>query len=121
MKDIAIKNGQPVFEDGDYKYVYDADVVAQQVYITLQTKLNEFEPDKKLGLNQENLLGKNVVLDFVEQDIRDAILEQVDQVQSIDSIEFDKNNDLRTLYVNITFTTKNFGEVNRNYSIANDG
>lgn len=121
MKDIAIKNGHPVFEDGDYKYVYDADAVAQQVYITLQTKLKEFEPDKTLGLNQENLLGKNVVYDFVEQDIRDAIIQQVDQVQSIDSIEFDKNDDIRVLTVNIQFTTKSFGEVNRNFNIDNNG
>ncbi|TPR40396.1 DUF2634 domain-containing protein [Apilactobacillus micheneri] len=121
MKDIAMNNGQPVFEDGDYKYVYDADAVAQQVYITLQSKLNEFEPDQKLGLNQENLMGKNVVYDFVEQDIRDAIMEQVDQVKSVDSIEFDEDTDNRILSVNITFTTKDFGEINKNYSIANDG
>lgn len=115
MKDIALdKAGEPIFNGTDYKFIYDADAVAQQVYITLQSKLGEFEPDKNLGLSQDNLFGKNVVEDFISQDIRDAIIEQVDEVDSIDEIEFE-NEDNRSLSIHIVFTTKSYGQVDRSF------
>ncbi|MCL0312781.1 DUF2634 domain-containing protein [Apilactobacillus sp. TMW 2.2459] len=120
MKDIALdKSGQPIFNGQDFKMLYDADAVAQQVYITLQSILGEFEPDKNLGLSQDNLFGKSVVEDFIAQDIRDAIIEQVDEVESVDEIEFEDEEN-RVLTVNIACTTKSYGQIDNSYNFEKE-
>lgn len=117
MKDIALdRYGNPIFNGHDYVWLYDADVVTQKIYITLQTQLREFEPDQELGLNHDNLFGKNVVIDFLEKDIIDAIKGQVPEVDAVNSIAI-KSEENRTITVNISCSTSDFGNINNEYSL----
>ncbi|WP_143463338.1 GPW/gp25 family protein [Levilactobacillus enshiensis] len=105
-------NGDVVIADGDISTVSASDEMNQRIRTTLQTRLDEFEPeDGPMGLTRENALGKAYNEDFLREDIEDVITEQVDERIDIREINFDKDEALRTLTVEIKYVLPNDDDV----------
>lgn len=105
MRDFKLdENGDVVIADGDISIISDSEEVNQRIKTTLQTRLNEFEPeDDSMGLTRENMLGKAYNEDFLREDIEDAIHEQVDENIDIREISFERDMAQRSLTVEIKF------------------
>ncbi|MHA6972205.1 GPW/gp25 family protein [Levilactobacillus brevis] len=106
MRDLKLgPNGDVIIEDGDAATVSDNDELNQRIAVTLQTRLDEFEPEEdSWGLTRENALGKAFNEDFLREDIEDAITSQVDERISVQEINFDENEATRSLSVDIKYT-----------------
>lgn len=105
-KDLKIgPNGDVVIGDGDLSVASDRDELNQRIRITLQTRLDEFEPeDSPMGLTRENALGKAYNEDFLREDIEDAISEQVDENINVQEINFDEDEATRSLSIEVKYT-----------------
>lgn len=105
MKDIKIDDTfDAIIENGELQLVTDSDEINQRVGTTLRSRQGEFEPEESLGLDEENLYGKNVASDYVEQDIQDAIADQVPEV-NLEKIEIGQPDENRQLTVKMTYST----------------
>lgn len=113
MRDLKLgPNGDVIIEDGDAATVSDNDELNQRIAVTLQTRLDEFEPEEdSWGLTRENALGKAFNEDFLREDIEDAITSQVDERISVQEINFDENEATRSLSVDIKYTIPDSDEV----------
>lgn len=113
MRDLKLgPNGDVIIEDGDATTVSDNDELNQRIAVTLQTRLDEFEPEEdSWGLTRENALGKAFNEDFLREDIEDTITSQVDERISVQEINFDENEATRSLAVDIKYTIPDSDEV----------
>lgn len=105
MRDFQLDaNGDVIIGDTDIATTSDNDEVNQRIRTSLQTRLDEFEPeDDSWGLTRENALGKAYNEDFLRQDIEDVISEQVDENINVTQIDFDKNDADRSVQVSIDY------------------
>lgn len=107
-RDFKLDSNADVVIDTDIKTTSDNNELAQRIVTTLQTRLDEFEPeDSAMGLTRENALGKAYNEDYLREDITDAISEQVDAGININQITFDRDQALRTLMVTVNCTLPN--------------
>jgi len=105
MRGLKISDsGDLIFNGNELVMTDEASDIQQSVRIILQTRLEEFFFDENLGLERDNMLGKDFNLEFLEQDISLAILEQEDRIGSVDDIRFEQSN--RCLCVQILLTRK---------------
>lgn len=112
MKDFELKNGDVVIDDGDIKTVSDNDEIAQRIITSLQTRLEEFEiSEGSWGLTRENALGKAYNEDFLRTDIIDCITNDVDKNVNVSDIEFEKDDDTRSLIITLKIYTS-VGDIN---------
>ncbi len=105
MADFALdENGDLILstDSPDIQMVTGDEELLQECRIVLETRLGEFEPDKELGLSHDNLFGKFIDKDGLEQDIDNAFSEQLPEVDSVtvDSINFSPEK--REMVVKIT-------------------
>ncbi|MDB1104640.1 hypothetical protein [Lentilactobacillus parabuchneri] len=112
MRDFKLDETGDIMLDGnDAVTTADDDEIMQRVIMTLQTRLGEFEPETETGLEDENIFGKHVKSEYLEQDIRDAITDQVPDVVEIVSIEIGSPDDSRDLSIKLTLKTVNGTEI----------
>lgn len=105
MIDIRMnESGDLLLEQSDFSLTKDKEDVLQSVRIILGTRLGEFFFDENMGLLRENLHDKPVNLDYVEQDIIEAITTQEPRIDSVDSVLFDFNKNTRNLRIGIKMT-----------------
>lgn len=121
MKDIKIDDSfDAVFENGDLQLVTDTDEINQRVGTTLRTRQGEFEPDESLGLDEENLYGKNVASDYVEQDIQEALSDQVPEI-NLQQIEVGQPDENRGITTKLSYTTNTGLTTNQQINIEGGG
>lgn len=105
MKDAQLgSTGDISFENGDIATVTGDDELEQSVSIIIQTRLGEFEPDAELGLDPENMFGKNINEEYLATDIADAITEQEPRVVAVTSVKMGKPDSDRNAELKIEYT-----------------
>lgn len=120
MKDVEIDDSlDVVFANGDIQLVDGDAEITQRVGETLRTRQGEFEPEPSIGLSEENLYGKNIATDYVEQDIQDALDDQAPEI-TVDRLDVDQPDVNRSLAVNLKYHT-NSGQTNQQVSIDEGG
>lgn len=88
MKDLRVDtSGELVLMDNDFLIVEDETDLEQSLKLILTTRIGEFVLDENLGTLWDNLLGKEYNAEYLEQDIRNAILEQEDRIAEVTSVE----------------------------------
>ncbi|EOV2989959.1 DUF2634 domain-containing protein [Enterococcus faecalis] len=92
MRDLKLVNGDLSIRDYDILLVEDNLELTQSVFMILSIRLKEFKLDPSVGLESENMLGKNYNEDYLKQDITEAILDQEPRINSIENIEIVRNN-----------------------------
>ena len=78
MRDLKIVNGDLSFIDYGI--------------LLVEGDLEEFKLDTSVGLESDNMFGKNYNEDYLKQDITEAILDQEPRINSIENIEIVRNN-----------------------------
>lgn len=107
MKSLLIdESGDLVFNGNELQMTDAATDIQQSVRIILETLLGEFFFDENLGLTHENLLGKNLNLEYLKQDIIDTIIEQEERISSVDSVFFNLDKANRHLVVHVKMTAE---------------
>ena len=99
MKDLKIKDGDLVLNNGDIGMVSDKELLVQKVELLLATMQGEWFLDEEEGINRELIFVKENNLD--EDMLQDAVyqvLMQVDETFEID--EFNANYVDRILIIN---------------------
>lgn len=76
----------------DLEVVEGADEIAQRIRATLDIYYGEMDNlDSEIGSDYSNMLGKNPDLDHAADDMEAAIIAQVPEIQTVDSITFTKD------------------------------
>ncbi|OFA10742.1 hypothetical protein LASUN_12920 [Lentilactobacillus sunkii] len=92
--DLKIVNGDFVIDPvtHDLQTVEGADEVAQRICATLDIYYQEMDNlAPEIGADYSNMLGKNPDLDHAADDMEAAITAQVPEIQTVDSITFNKD------------------------------
>ncbi|MCY7919566.1 DUF2634 domain-containing protein [Bacillus vallismortis] len=100
MKTLKYKNGDICFENNELQLVEGDAEIAQSIEITLKTRLGEFELDEHVGIERENLLGKNLDDEEAIYDIISAI-SQDERIESVENVEFLTGKTKRSRSINI--------------------
>lgn len=89
----------------DIQMISGEEELLQKCKLVLATRLGEFKPEETFGLSHDNLFGKFIDQDGLEQDIQDAFENQLPEVDSvtIDSVDLDSEN--RSMKVSITISS----------------
>lgn len=88
MKDLKLTTaGDIAIEFDEILLVEKESDLTQSLRIILSTRLSEFWLDESLGLNWDNMLGKNFDREYLETDIQTAITEQEKRIKQITKIE----------------------------------
>ncbi|GEP72041.1 hypothetical protein FD12_GL001383 [Lentilactobacillus rapi DSM 19907 = JCM 15042] len=107
-KDLSLNSDLDViFENGDVQQLTDDDEIYQRVCTTLRTRLSEFDPDTEVGLDDENIYGKNVKKDYLETDIEDAIATQVSDIVQVNKVEIGDPDENRNIQIQLDLQTVN--------------
>jgi len=121
-EDIAmnINNNDLILQDGDLLLIDNAERCAQQILISLRFWYGEWFLNTTEGVPYlEYILIKNPNIAHVRQVLTEAI-EQVDGVQSVDSMTIDFDRQGRRLAVDYAVTT-NYGLITRKEVLGYDG
>ena len=121
-EDIAmnINNNDLILQDGDLLLIDNAERCAQQILISLQFWYGEWFLNTSEGVPYlEYILIKNPNIAHVRQVLTEAI-EQVEGVQSVDSMTIDFDRQGRRLAVDYAVTT-NYGLITRKEVLGYDG
>lgn len=121
-EDIAmnINTNDLVLQDGDLMLIDDAERVAQQILISLRFWYGEWFLNTSEGVPYlEYILIKNPNIAHVRQVLTEAI-EQVEGVQSVDSMTIDFDRQWRRLAVDYAVTTS-YGLITRKEVLGYDG
>ena len=110
MRSFKINDsGDLVFDSAELVMVDGVDDIKQSARIIIQTRVGEFFFDENMGLERDNLLGKNLDFEFLKQDITHAILEQEGRIESVVQIGLEQNG--RELKVSVKMTVRNNPEL----------
>lgn len=121
MRDFKLdENGDVMLDGNDVVTTSDDDEIIQRIIVTLQTRLGEFEPETETGLEDENIFGKHVKSEYLEQDIRDALTDQVPEVVEINSIEIGNPDENRDLSIKLSLKTINGTQIQPEIPIQSD-
>lgn len=95
--DLVIANGELLLVDGKEE-------ICQCVERTLTTRKREFFLNLGHGLEYEEFMKKQPNLDYIRQDIVEAVMQET-RVKQVDSLNLDFDRQKRTLKVDFTFKT----------------
>lgn len=95
--DVVMAGNQVQLVEGDAE-------IAQAMKLTLAVEQGEFEPNPSQGLSHDNLFGKDVVPEFVEQDIEDAI-GQEPRIDQVTDVEVEQPDADRVATITVTATS----------------
>lgn len=94
--------GDVIVEDDKLEMTSNNDLLCQKVRQVLSTNLGEYELDKEQGINFRNILGKQLNVDLVRDEILRG-LRQVDSTFTIESFECELS---KKRNLNVKFTAK---------------
>ncbi|MEK4520021.1 DUF2634 domain-containing protein [Paenibacillus sp. FSL H8-0122] len=100
--DIVIDAGQLQMMSGPLE-------IAQSCRLILGVQKGEWFLNPELGIDHKKFLGKGVSRDEMQDEIRAGLLQEP-RIQTVDTIDFDFNRQLRQLVVSFTATGIN-GEI----------
>ncbi|BFH11059.1 DUF2634 domain-containing protein [Paenibacillus melissococcoides] len=108
--------GDLIFADGELQMVSGPEEIAQAARVVLGTNLDEWFLDPDAGTSYDVLLQKQPNEEAIRETVYSA-LEQVEQIQKVDSIDirFDKEN--RMLHIFFTATAVNGEKVESEVSL----
>lgn len=111
MKDFLLSSDGDIVLQEDIELASEDIELVQSVYVILSIKLGEFSLEQEIGLNTENMLGKNYNEEYLKQDITWAILEQEKRIANITDIEVTQYNRELSITVRMVATTNEEIEV----------
>lgn len=92
MKDFKLEDGDIQIEHSDISYITEEEELAQSIRSILGINIKEFLMEPSVGLDRENMIGKNFNADYLKQDISRAIKDQEPRIVSVDEIVFREKN-----------------------------
>lgn len=104
MKTLALRDGDLLFENGDFKIIEGSEEVAQCISISLGTNLKEWFLNEEFGLDFMKMLDKSTDDEARAEVLR--VLSQEERITSIDelTISNDYKNRKRTIKYTVTLT-----------------
>ncbi|MFC5541571.1 DUF2634 domain-containing protein [Ureibacillus suwonensis] len=104
MKTLALKNGDLLFEKGDFEIIEGSEEVAQCIAISLGTNLKEWFLNEEFGLDFSKVLDKSTDDEARAEVLR--VLSKEERIASIDelTISNDYKNRKRTIKYTVTLT-----------------
>ena len=114
MVDIALhaNDHDILIKDGDFLLIDNAERVAQQIKVKLLTFLGEWFLDTTWGVPYlEYILVKQPNQELIKQILSEQIL-SVDDVKSLNALELDYQDKVRTLIINYEVSTE-YGLITR--------
>lgn len=101
--------GDIVLASGQLQMVAGPEEIAQSCRLILGVQKGEWFLNPELGIDHNKFLGKGVSRDEMQDEIRAGLLQEP-RIQTVDTINFDFNRQLRQLIVSFTATGTN-GEI----------
>ncbi|QEO61607.1 DUF2634 domain-containing protein [Bacillus altitudinis] len=109
MKTLKLVNGDFIFKDGELEMIDGDEEIAQAVELILKTRLGEFKLDEFLGVERENLLGKNLDEEEAQYDIIEAIAQE-ERIATVEDIEFQFDRKTRTSRIKLKLIKEEDGQ-----------
>ena len=109
MKTLKLVNGDINFKDGELEMIEGDEELAQAVEMILKTSLGEFGLDEFLGVERENLLGKNLDEEEAQYDIIEAI-SQEERIATVEDIEFQFDRKARSIRIKLKLIKEEDGQ-----------
>lgn len=109
MKTLELVNGDLILKDGELAMVEGDEELAQSVEMILKTSLGEFELDEFLGVDRENLLGKNLDEEEAQYDIIEAIAQE-ERIATVEDIEFQFDRKARSSRIKLKLIKEEDGQ-----------
>lgn len=103
------KSGDILVQAGQLKLVSGPEEIAQSCRLILGVQKGEWFLNPELGIDHKKFLGKGVSRDEMQDEIRAGLLQER-RIQTVDTIDFNFNRQLRQLVVSFTATGTN-GEI----------
>jgi hypothetical protein len=101
MKTLALEGNDLMIQKDNLVIIENEKEVAQSLSALLNIRKGEFMLDEHVGMEQENMLGKNVNFEEVRDDIIEA-LSQDERVELVDNVAIKVEN----RKANVTFNAK---------------
>lgn len=117
MKDFLLsESGDISFESDDLQLVSEENEISQSVLLILSIRLKEFKLDETVGLEDDNMLGKNFHEEYLKQDIIMAISEQEPRIASVETINMVKT--ARNIAVTINMKSQSNEEIEVSFNVG---
>ena len=91
MKTLELEGNDLKLTKGTFSIVEDEQEIAQSLDALLSIRKGEFALDEHVGMEHDNLLGKNVNFDEIRDDIIEA-LSQDERVELVDDVAISVEN-----------------------------
>ncbi|WP_211750240.1 DUF2634 domain-containing protein [Paenibacillus sp. Marseille-Q4541] len=105
MKTLKFGSTGLEFVNGELQLVSDQEEITQSARILLSINKGEWFLNPELGIDQRMFLGKDPSEGMMEDEIREALLEYVEDITTIDEVTFIKDPKIRKLNVNFIATS----------------
>lgn len=116
MKTLALRNGDLLFENGDFKIIEGSEEVAQCISISLGTNLKEWFLNEQFGLDFMKVLGKSTDDEARAEVLR--ILSKEERIKSIDELTISNDSKSRTRIIKYTVTLTDGTTLNEEVSVG---
>lgn len=115
MKAWALKDGDIQVSDGQIAWIDGREELAQSVRIRMGTRLGEyfFAPD--MGLDHDQMMGKQVDEDSIREAVMRCLAEEP-RIQSVEQLEIDWDERARTVSMRLVIMSADGEEVELNYA-----
>ncbi|MCY9517935.1 contractile injection system sheath initiator [Paenibacillus apiarius] len=115
MKAWALKDGDIQVSDGQIAWIDGREELAQSVRIRMGTRLGEyfFAPD--MGLDHDQMMGKQVDEDSIREAVMRCLAEEP-RIQSVEELEIDWDERARTVSMRLVIMSADGEEVELNYA-----
>ena len=105
MKTLKFGSTGLEFVNGELQLVADQEEISQSARIVLSINKGEWFLNPELGIDQSVFLGKDPSEGMMEDEIREALLEYVEDITSVDEVNIIKDPTLRKSKVNFIATS----------------
>lgn len=115
MRTWALQDGDLQLSDGQIAWIDGREELAQAVRIRLGTRLGEyfFAPD--MGLDHEQMVGKQVDEDTIREAVMRCLMDEP-RIQSVEDVEVKRDKHSRTAQVRLVMTSSEGEEVELIYA-----
>ncbi|MBN3523481.1 DUF2634 domain-containing protein [Paenibacillus apiarius] len=115
MKAWALNDGDIQVSDGQIAWIDGREELAQSVRIRMGTRLGEyfFAPD--MGLDHDQMMGKQVDEDSIREAVMRCLAEEP-RIQSVEELEIDWDERARTVSMRLVMMSADGEEVELNYA-----
>ncbi|TQR42799.1 DUF2634 domain-containing protein [Paenibacillus popilliae] len=115
MRTWALQDGDLQLSDGQIAWIDGREELTQAVRIRLGTRLGEyfFAPD--MGLDHEQMVGKQVDEDTIREAVMRCLMDEP-RIQSVEDVEVTRDKHSRTAQVRLVMTSSEGEEVELIYA-----